>query len=350
MLVEKNRTEWMDVKRPIIKSPFDAIVRPTAVSPCTSDVHLIETAAIPTVLGKVLGHEGVGVVEEVGDQVKDFKVGDPVILPTVPVVWRSLMAQEGMGKLEIRSPYDGDDPDISGFFADYVLVPDADMNLGHIPENVTLEQAVMIPDVAATGFSTVEASDIRFGDTVLILGIGPIGLMALNGSILKGAARTIVVGARPATFELAKQLGTTDCINYKDGGIVEQVMTLTRGKPVDKVIIASGGNASEAFGAALTLVRYGGIISCLSGFLYDETVSLPNAQWFYGTRDKTIKTVQAEGGRVYLERLLSMVSTGRFDPSIVVSHQFHGMEKVVDALEMMASRDQTIVKPVVFFE
>lgn len=350
VLVEKNRIEWQDVKRPSIKSPFDAIARPVAVTPCTSDVHQIETAAAQFLLGKVIGHEGVGIIEEVGDQVKDFKVGDCVILPTVPTKWRSLMAQEGMGKLEIQSPYDGDDPDMGGFFADYTLVYDADMNLGHIPEGVTLEQAAMVPDVVATGFTTVEATDIQFGDTVLILGIGPIGLMALNGSILKGAARTIVVGARPVTFEIAKKLGATDCVNYKDGDIVEQVLNLTNGKPVDRVIIASGGNASASFGAALTLVKYGGVISCLTAFLNDDTVSLPNAQWYHGSRDKTIKTVQARGGRVYLEKLLAMVSNGRFDPSILVSHKLHGMDKVVDALDLMSSRDQTVVKAVVFSE
>lgn len=350
ILEAKNKVIWTDLKKPTIKSPFDAIARPLAVAPCTSDVHTIETVAMPEVLGTRLGHEGVGVVEEVGDKVKDFKVGDRVILPTEPIMWRTLEAQEGMGKMRLQDPYTGDDPDYGGFFADYTLVYDADMNLAHIPDNVSLEQAAMVPDVVATGFSTVEATDIRFGDTVLILGIGPIGLMALNGSILKGAARTIVVGSRPVTFELAKKLGATDCINYKDGDIIKQVFDLTGGKPVDKVIIASGGDASASFSTALTLVKYGGIVSCLTAFLADETVSLPNAQWWYGSTDKTIKTVRAEGGRAYMDRLLALVSTGRIDPSILVSHKFHGMEKVIEALELMGTRDQTVVKPVVFAE
>lgn len=350
VFTELNHTEWKEVNRPTLKNPYDAIARPLAVSPCTSDVHLIETGAIPTVFGKVLGHEGVGIIEEVGDQVKDFKVGDRVILPTVAVKWRSLLEQEGIGKLAQYNPYLDEDPETGGFFAEYTTVYDADMNLGHIPDNVTLEQATMIPDVVATGFSAVEAADIRFGDTVLVMGIGPIGLMALNGCILKGAGRVIVVGSRPVTFDIARKLGASDCIDYKDGDIIEQVRNVTNGKPVDKVIIASGGNASDAFGAALTLVRFGGTISCLTAFLSDETVTLPNNQWLYGSWDKTIKTVQAQGGRVYLERLLSMVSNGRFDPSIVVSHKFYGMEKVSEALEMMSSRNREVVKPVVFFD
>ena len=348
VLVAKNEVKWMDVKEPVIKSPFDAIVRTEVVSPCSGDSHVIETASYPALFGKILGHEGVGIIEEVGSQVKDFKAGDRVILPTVPVKWRSLMAQNGIGKLDMESPFTSENPDYNGFFTEKVLVFDADMNLGHIPDDVTMEQASMVPDVMATGFSAAEAAGIKFGDTVLILGIGPIGLMALRGSVLKGAARTIGVGARPVTFELAKKMGATDLINYKDGDIVEQVFDLTNGKPVDKVIIGSGGNASDAFSAALTLVRFGGVVTCFAGFLYDEKVTLPNAQWNFGAWDKTIKTVQSEGGRVFLERLLALVSIGRVDPGVLVSHKFDGLDKIEEALHLMASRDQTVLKPIVY--
>ncbi len=348
VLVGKNHVEWRDVEPPKIKSPFDAIARPVVVTPCSGDPHIIQTG-LPLYLGKVFGHEGIGIIEEVGSQVKDFKAGDLVILPTVPAVWRSRMAQEGLAKLTLYST-DTDDVGYGGFFAEHTLVADADMNLAHIPENVTMEQAIIIPDVLATGFSAAEATDIRFGDTVLVIGIGPIGLMAARGAILKGAARVIGVGSRPITFEVGKQMGITDFVNYKEGGIVEQVLSLTHGKLVDKVIIAGGSNASDIFGAAMTLVRMGGIISSLAAFLDNETVTLPNAQWFYGSRDKTLKAVQSQGGRVYLERLLAMVANGRVDPSVVVTHKFHGLEKVTDALDLMASRDQSIMKAAVFTE
>lgn len=348
VLAGKNHIEWRDVEPPKIKTPFDAIARPLVVTPCSGDPHCIQTAQ-PVFLGKVFGHEGIGVIEEVGSQVKDFKAGDLVILPTVPAVWRSRMAQEGLAKLMLYST-DTDDVGYGGFFAEHTLVADADMNLAHIPENITMEQAIIIPDVLATGFSAAEATDIRFGDTVLVIGIGPIGLMAARGAVLKGAARVIGVGSRAVTFEAARKLGVTDLVNYKEGDIIEQVLDLTHGQLVDKVIIAGGADASQIFGAAMTLVRMGGIISSLAAFLENETVTLPNNQWFYGSRDKTIKAVQSQGGRVYLERLIAMVSAGRIDPSIVVTHKFHGLDKVTDALDLMASRDQTIMKAAVFTE
>lgn len=343
VLVRKGVTEWHDVPEPVIVSPYDAIVRPVAVLPCTSDVHAIATATLKEQMGKVLGHEAVGIVEEVGSKVKDFKPGDRVILATTSSIWHSLEAQKGMAKMNLSDPMG-----CYGYFAERTLAYDADMNLAKIPDNLSWEQAVILPDVVATAFSAVDSAEIQFGDTVVVMGVGPIGLMAVKGAVLKGAGRIIAVGSRPNTLEIAKQLGASEVVDYKKGSIIEQVFALTGGKPVDRVIIASGGNGSDAFGTALTLIRYGGIAVCLTAFLEDETITLPNAQWFYGSSDKTIKCVRANGGRVYLEGLLSMVENGRFDPTVVISHRFYGLEKVSDALDIMARRDQTVIKPVVY--
>lgn len=343
VFVKQGVTEWRDIPEPVIKSPYDAIVRPAAVLPCTSDVHAIATGTLKGQIGQVLGHEAVGIVEEVGSEVKNFRPGDRVILPTEPSIWRTREAQQGMAKMRLSNELG-----MYGYFAEYASVFDADMNMAKIPDSISWEQAAVLPDVVATAFTTVEETEIEFGDTVVVMGVGPIGLMAVKGAELQGAGRIIAVGSRPKTLELAKELGASDVVDYKKGSILEQVFALTGGKPVDRVLIAAGGSASDAFGTALTMVRFGGIVTCLAGFLEDETVTLPNAAWFYGSTDKTIKTVRAKGGCVYLERLLSMVENGRFDPSVVISHQFYGLEKISDALEIMTNRDNSVIKPIVF--
>ena len=177
VIQEKRRAEWQDVPVPQI-GPYDALVRPTAVATCTTDVHLIDSLSLPNALGKVIGHEAVGVVETVGDLVTDFAPGDRVVLPAGLADWRHPRAQRGEGKFhQSKSPYFSDDPTNGGWFSELVKCFDADSNLAHIRDGVTDVQAVCVDDMAATGFTGVERMEIQFGEVVVILGVGPVGLM-----------------------------------------------------------------------------------------------------------------------------------------------------------------------------
>jgi threonine dehydrogenase-like Zn-dependent dehydrogenase len=275
ILAQKGRGMWAEAPVPAIGA-YDALVRPTAVATCTTDVHLIETAAFPHAVGKVVGHEAVGVVEQVGELVADFHIGDRVVLPTGFSDWRHPRAQRGEAKYhQTNSPYFSPDPTKAGAFSDLVKTFDADQNLAHIPDAVTDQQAVMVPDMMATGLSGVERMEVQFGETVLVLGIGPVGLMGVAGAALRGAGRIIAVGSRPRTVELARRYGATDIVDYKKGDVAEQVLALTGGEPVDSVLIASGGSASDAFRTALTAVKFGGHVACVAGFFDDETVNVP---------------------------------------------------------------------------
>lgn len=142
-----------------------------------------------------------------------------------------------------------------GVFAERFLIKDADTTLAKIPEGVSLEEALMCVDVVTTGFTGAEYADIKIGDTVVVMGIGPIGLMAVEGARHLGAGRIIAVGSRPVCTELAREFGATDVISYKDRDVVEQVLSMTNGVGADSVIICGGGD--QSFTQAVDMVRYG---------------------------------------------------------------------------------------------
>jgi threonine dehydrogenase-like Zn-dependent dehydrogenase len=169
VLEGKGQAAWNEVPVPAI-GPYDALVRPTTVTTCTTDVHLIATAAWPAAVGKVIGHEAVGIVERVGELVKDFKPGDRVIIPSAGSDWRHPRAQRGEAKYhQSNNPYFSDDPTKGGTFSELVRAIDADSRLAHIPDAVTDIQAVMVPDMVATGFTGAERLEVQFGETVLVI-------------------------------------------------------------------------------------------------------------------------------------------------------------------------------------
>ncbi|MFP3153459.1 zinc-binding dehydrogenase [Lachnospiraceae bacterium ZAX-1] len=348
VLNSKDNVSWRD-DLPITKvGPLDALIRPTVISPCTTDIHLIHAPMMPSAIGKAMGHEAVGIVEKVGSEVAFFKPGDLVAVSAIQPDWRTIEAQENMGKLNDKCHYYTTDPEKGGCFAEFYHVFDADMNLAPIPEGVTTEQAIALVDMGATGFTAVDSANIKFGDTVVIYGIGPVGLMCVQGAILKGAARVIGVGSRQVCFDVARQFGASDLVDYKKGDVCDQVFKLTNGKPVDSVIITGGSTAS--YGTALKMIKVGGTVVNLSGFFDEDTVVLPNAAWMFGIEDKTIKTCKIQGGRAYLERLLKLTQYKRLQPELIITHRFHGLEKIEDAVSLMSSRDQSVIKPAVFID
>ncbi|MBF4632595.1 zinc-binding dehydrogenase [Clavibacter michiganensis subsp. phaseoli] len=347
VLHEKGRAAWADVPESPL-GDYDAMIRPTAVATCTTDVHLIATAGLPAAIGKPIGHEAVGVVEKIGDLVTDFAPGDRVIIPAAGSDWRNPHAQRGEAKYyQTHNPYFSSDKTVGGAFSELVRAIDADMSLAHIPDSVSDVQAVMVPDMVATGFTGVERLQIEFGDTVVIMGVGPVGLMAVAGAALRGAGRIIAVGSRPATLELARRYGATDVVDYKKAPILDQVQQLLGDTPADSVLIASGATASDSFSTALTLVKPGGHVANVSVFLDEESVTIPLAAIGSGTLDKFLTGVFVKDGRDFLERLLALIATGRLDPSPLVTHQLHGWDRLEDALDLMRSHDPDVIKPVV---
>ena len=338
-------TGWIEKEKPTA-GPMDAIVRPTAVSPCTSDVHTVWAGALGERTNMILGHEAVGIVTEVGHLVKDFMPGDRVVVPAITPDWNSLEAQGGYamhsgGMLSGWKFSNFKD----GVFGEFFHVNDADGNMAKIPETIDDTTAVMLCDMMPTGFHGAELADIQFGDKVLVIGIGPVGLMSVAGAVLRGASEIFAVGTRPNCIKVAKKFGATKIISYKTGTIEEQVLALTGGKGVDKVIIAGGDN--ETFATAIKALRPGGKIGNVNYLGEGDSIQLPRVEWGFGMGHKQISAGLMPGGRLRMEKLLALVEANRVDPSRLVTHEFNGFDKIEEALLLMKDKPKNLIKPVV---
>lgn len=327
-----------------------AIIKPLIWSPCTSDAHLCETGceSLPYLLGKAVGHEMCGVVEEVGEDVKDFKPGDKVIVCAVMPIWRSLEAQDGHSKNKQDNMYAGVDyKDRGGSFVEYYYIRDADMNLAHIPDNVTIEQAVMIPDMMCTAFEGVKELNPKFGDSIAVLGVGPVGLMAVRALVLRGAGKVFAIGSRKVCFEVAKEYGATYCIDYHNENYTNEIIE-KNGGPVDGVIIC-GGN-EDSLNKALSMLKNGGTVVNLSAYFGGRDIPIDPKYWGFGYGDKTIKGVGCGGGRLLMSKMAELISNGRIAPEKIITHRYYGMDKIPEAMNLFLNRDRSLIKPVIYNE
>ncbi|MDD4088163.1 MAG: NAD(P)-dependent alcohol dehydrogenase [Tissierellia bacterium] len=336
---------WVD-KEVQACGPLDAICRPIAVAPCTSDIHTVYEGAVGERTDMVLGHEAVGQIIEVGSLVKDFKAGDKVVVPAITPDWGSVEAQRGFAQ-HSGSPLGGwkFSNFKDGVFAEKFHVNEADANLALLPDGLDPAEAVMVSDMVPTGFHGAELAEITYGENVLVIGIGPVGLMAVKGANLKGAGRIFAVGTRPNCVALAKEYGATDIISYKDGPIDQQVLELTKNIGVDKVIIA-GGNV-DTFAEAVRAVKAGGIISNVNYLGSGDNIKIPRIDWIVGMGHKRIVGGLMPAGRMRTERLLNLMVTGKLDVSGMLTHKFEGLENVEVGVQLMKDKPKDLIKPVV---
>lgn len=336
---------WIEKERPTC-GPLDAICRPLALSPCTSDIHTVYEGALGERTDMILGHEAVGEIVEVGSLVKDFKPGDVVLVPAITPDWGSIEAQRGyamhsgeaLGGWKFSNFKDG-------VFAEFFHVNEADANLAHLPEGIDIAEATMISDMIPTGFHGAELAKITYGEDVLVIGIGPVGLMSVKGAVLKGAGRIIAVGTRPNCVALAKEYGATDIISYKDGSINDQVRELTKGGLVDKVIVAGGDN--ETFIDAVKATKPGGIISNVNYLGSGDYIKIPREAWGVGMGHITIVGGLMPAGRMRTERLANLMVQGRLDVSGLLTHKFQGLDSIPEALQLMYEKPADLIKPVI---
>ncbi len=336
---------WIEKDRPVC-GPLDAICKPLALAICTSDIHTVYEGAVGERHNMILGHEGCAEVVEVGSLVKDFKPGDKVLVPAITPDWSSLEAQAGFSMHSGGMLSGWKFSNIKdGVFSEYFHVNDADGNLAHLPENINTIDACMLSDMVPTGFHGAELADIQYGDSVLVIGIGPVGLMCVAGSTLRGASRIIAVGTRQVCKDAAKFYGATDFIGYKEGPIWQQVLDLTGGKGVDKVIVAGGG--VETFSEAVKSIKPGGRIGNVNYLGSGLNVDIPRAEWGVGMGHKSIHGGLMPGGRLRMEKLGSLVNAGKLDLSPLSSHIYDGFEHLPEALQIMKDKPAELIKPVV---
>ncbi|MFH1700641.1 MAG: NAD(P)-dependent alcohol dehydrogenase [Candidatus Zixiibacteriota bacterium] len=334
-------------EKPIPKAgPNDAIVKTTHALVCTSDVHTVN-GAIGDRKNLTLGHEAVGVIHELGRAVKGFKIGDRVAINAITPCYKCENCLRGftsqctqmLGGWKFANIKDG-------VFAEYFHVNEAEANLAIIPEDVSDEAAVYTTDMISTGFMGAEHANIPLGGTVAIFAEGPVGMMATAGAKLLGAGLIIGVETVPNRKKLAKHFGADIIVDFKKVDPVEEIKKITDGQGVDSAIECLG--AQSTFEACVKVTRPGGTISITGYFGEGEYVNIPRLDWGVGMSDKTIRTGLCPGGRERMKRLIRLIQTRRVDPTPMTTHRFKFRE-VDKAFQLMATKDDGIVKPLISF-
>jgi len=337
-VVEKSRPE---------PGPMDAIIEPTVGLICTSDCHTVH-GAIGDRENLTLGHEVVGVVDDVGSEVTDFQAGDRVAIGAITPDWNSEAAQNGhpsqsngaLGGWKFANVKDG-------VFAEYFHVNDADGNLAHVPDGVSDHEAVYTADMLSTGFVAAERGAIPMGGTVAVFAQGPVGLMATKGARLQGAGEVIAVETVDNRKQLAREYGADHVVDFQETDPVEKIRALTGGKGVDVAIEALG--ADQTLQDCVRVVKPGGTVSNVGYHGEGEFRRIPREEWGVGMAEIDIVTALCPGGRLRMRRLLRLLDRDRVDPTRMTTHEFD-FDEIETAFELMDEKSDDIIKPLIRFD
>lgn len=326
--------------------PLDALIRITTTTICGTDVHILK-GEYPVARGLTIGHEPVGIIEKLGSAVQGYREGQRVIAGAITPSGHSAAclcgchSQDGAGTKHGFKAMGGwrFGNTIDGCQAEYVLVPDAMVNLAPVPDELTDEQVLMCPDIMSTGFSGAERGKIRIGDTVAIFAQGPIGLCATAGAKLCGASTIVAVDRVPERLSIAKQLGANHVVDFSKADPVEEIMRLTDGRGVDVAVEALGTQAT--FESALRVLRPGGTLSSLG--VYSSDLKIPLDAFAAGLGDHTIVTTLCPGGKERMRRLMSVIQTGRVDLRPMVTHRFK-LDDIEAAYDLFSHQRDGVLK------
>ena len=326
--------------------PTDALVRITTTTICGTDVHILK-GEYPVASGLTVGHEPVGVIEKLGSAVTGYREGQRVIAGAITPSGHSYAclcgchSQDGAGTRSGFKAIGGwkFGNTIDGCQADFVLVPDAMVNLSPIPDGLTDEQVLMCPDIMSTGFSGAERGGIRIGDMVAVFALGPIGLCAVAGARLMGATPVIGVDTVAKRLETAKALGADHVVDFRAENPVDAIMRLTDGRGVDVAIEALGTQGT--FESCLRVVRPGGTVSSLG--VYSSDLSIPLGPFAAGLGDLSIVTTLCPGGKERMRRLMEVVASGRADLGALVTHRYK-LEDIEAAYDLFSHQRDGVLK------
>ncbi|MDR3323619.1 MAG: zinc-dependent alcohol dehydrogenase family protein [Zoogloeaceae bacterium] len=326
---------WEEIADPVLEAPTDVIVRITHTTICGTDLHILK-GDVPTVTpGRVLGHEGVGVVEEVGAAVRNFKRGDPVLISCItacgscPNCKRQMYAHCENGGWILGNT-------INGTQSERVRIPHAEHSLYRIPSGANEEALVMLSDILPTGFEIgVLYGQVKPGDTVAIVGAGPVGMAALLTAQFYSPARLIMIDMDANRLEVAKKFGATDVIRVGDGDAVQKVKALTDGLGVDVAIEAVGIPAT--FDICQSILAPGARLANVGVHGKSVELHLENL-W--------IQNVSISTGLVNTNTtplLLKTVQSGSIDPTRLITHRFP-LAKIEEAYEVFgnAAREKAL--------
>lgn len=357
---------------PVIEHPNDAIIRVTRSCICGSDLHLYHGIVPDTRVGTTFGHEFTGVVEEVGSTVQNLKPGDHVLVPFNIACGSCFFCQRELysnchntnpestavgaifGYSHTTGGYDGGQ-------AEYVRVPMADVGPCKIPNDMNLDDAVLLTDVFPTGYQAAEMGEIKQGDTVVVFGAGPVGILAAKSSWLLGAGRVIVVDQLEYRLDFVKRFAQCEVVNFKEvNDMALHIKKMTDGLGADVCIDAVGCEAAGNFaqtvtgvkmklqaGAATALhwainsARKGGVVSIVG--VYGPTfnaIPIGNAL----NKGLTLRMNQASVKR-HLPRLIEHIQAGRINPKEIITHKVP-LEEISEAYHLFSSKLDNCIKTV----
>jgi 2-desacetyl-2-hydroxyethyl bacteriochlorophyllide A dehydrogenase len=340
VLKDINKVELEEVEKPTIIHETDVMVKIELTTICGSDIHLIH-GAIPTTPGYVLGHEYVGIVEEVGSMVKGVKEGDRVIGPAAPYCGQCEHCRQGKIAHCFNGGVHGSGKEfgnLSGTHSEYIRVPFGDVNLLPVPDDLESEQVLFVGDILSTGYFAVEKGNIKPGEDVVIFGAGPVGLCAVQCAKLFHPKSIILVDIDDHRLEVGKSLGATHILNSNEVNVLEEIAGITENKGVEVAIEAVGLEAT--FQQAVRSASIGGRISMVG--IYGQPVNFPLQEVF-------MKNLKLEMGLAYLghmKKLLDLVRIGAIDVRPLITHRI-SLNEIKKGIEIFEKRKDNVIKIVV---
>ena len=325
--------------------PNDAIVKVTLTTICGTDIH-IWREEYPVEQGRIVGHEPVGVIAELGAAVSGYAIGERVLVGAITPCGSCFYCQN-----HVEAQCSGHEDDwrmigawrlgnaIDGVQAEYFRVPYAQANLAKIPDDLSDEQCVLLADIASTGIAAAEAAEVAIGQTVAVFAQGPIGLCATAGARLKGAALVIGVDAIEKRLHLSREMGADETIDFTQEDPVAAIRRLTGGRGVDVAIEALG--KQQTFEWCLDATRPGGVVSSLG--VYGGKLDVPLESFVYGIGDKRILTTLCPGGKERMRKLMELVRHGRLDLSPLLTHSFR-LDQIEEAYDLFGNQRDGVVK------
>jgi alcohol dehydrogenase len=315
---------WEEKPKPVILEPTDAIVKISLTTICGTDLHIMKGDLPAVINGRIIGHEGVGIIEEAGSSVANFKKGDHVLIScitscgTCEYCKKTMYSHCEKGGWILGNLIDGTQ-------AEYVRIPHADNSLYPVPANADEEAIVMLSDILPTGFECgVLNGKVKPGDAIAIVGAGPIGIAALLTAQFYSPSEIIMIDVDDYRLSIAKSFGANRVINSANEDAVAKVMSITNGKGVDAAIEAVGIPAT--FELCEAIVDAGGHIANIGVHGKSVTLHLENL-W---SRNITITTRLVD--TVSTPMLFKTVQSGKLDPKKLITHRFR-LDQIVEAYE-----------------
>jgi len=321
-----------DRPKPLITAPADALVKMTKTTICGTDLHILK-GDVPTCKpGRILGHEGVGIVDKIGSAVTAFKPGDRVLISCITACGKCEYCRRGMYSHCTTGGWILGN-EIDGTQAEYVRIPHADTSLYPIPKGADEEALVMLSDILPTGFECgVLNGKVAPGSTVAIVGSGPIGLAALLTAQLYSPAEIIMIDLDDNRLDVALKFGATQTINSSDGKAADKVMAMTGKRGVDTAIEAVGIPATFELCAAI--IGPGGTIANIG--VHGTKVDLHLERLWSQNIAITTRLVDT----VTTPMLLKTVQSRKIDPTRLITHRFK-LDQILDAYETFATAAET---------